>query len=92
VLEYVRARQIPAIYELADVVRAGGLISYGSDQNETFRMAARYVAKVLKGAKPGDLPIEQPNRYFLVVNLNTAKSIGLTIPQSLLTRADELIE
>ena len=92
VLEYVGARQIPAMYEFADVVRAGGLISYGSDPNDTFRMAAHYVAKVLKGAKAGDLPIEQPNRYFLVVNLKTAKSIGLTIPQSLLTRADELIE
>jgi putative tryptophan/tyrosine transport system substrate-binding protein len=55
-------------------------------------MAAHYVAKVLKGAKPGDLPMEQPNRYFLVVNLRTTKSLGLTIPPSLLTRADELIE
>jgi len=73
------------------VVRAGGLISYGSDQAEIFKLAANYIAKVLKGVKPADLPVEQPNRYFLVINLKTAKALGLTIPQSLLLRADEVI-
>ena len=92
VLDYVGARQIPAMYEFGYVVHAGGLISYGSDQNETFRLAADYVAKVLKGAKAGDLPVEQLNRYFLVINLKTAKNLGLNIPQSLLLRADEVIQ
>ena len=91
VLDYVSARKIPAMYEFGYVVHAGGLISYGSDQDETFKLAAHYVAKVLKGAKPADLPVEQPNRYFLVINLKTAKALGLTIPQSLLLRADEVI-
>jgi putative ABC transport system substrate-binding protein len=92
VLDYVVARQIPAVYEVADVVRAGGLISYGSDGAEILKMAAQYVAKILKGAKPSDLPVEQPNRYFLVVNVKTAKKLGLAIPPSLLLRADEVIE
>lgn len=92
VLDYVSARQIPAMYEFGYVVHAGGLISYGSDQSETFKLAADYVAKVLRGAKPGDLPVEQPNRYFLVINLKTAKTLGLSIPQSLLLRADEVIQ
>jgi putative ABC transport system substrate-binding protein len=92
VLDFARAHQIPAMYEFANVVQAGGLISYGSDQNEIFRFAADYVAKILKGAKPGDLPVEQPNRYFLVINVRTAKALGLGIPQSLLLRADEVIE
>jgi putative ABC transport system substrate-binding protein len=92
VLDYVNARQIPAMYEFAYVVQAGGLISYGSDLGETFSIAADYVAKVLKGAKPGDLPIEQPNRYYLVINLKTAKNLGLGISQSLLLRADEVIQ
>jgi putative ABC transport system substrate-binding protein len=68
------------------------LISYGSDQDDNFKLAADYVAKILMGAKPGDLPVEQPTRYFLVVNLKTAKALGLTIPQSLLIRADEVIQ
>ena len=92
VLDYVSARRIPAMYEFGYVAHAGGLISYGSDQSETFRLAADYVAKVLKGAKPGDLPVEQPNRYFLVINLRTAKNLGLSMPQSLLLRADEVIQ
>ncbi len=80
------------MYEFAIVVQAGGLMSYGSDQSEALKLAADYVAKVLKGAKPGDLPVEQPNRYFLVINLKTAKALGLTVPQSLLLRADEVIQ
>jgi putative ABC transport system substrate-binding protein len=92
VLDYVNARQIPAMYEFGNVVRAGGLISYGSDLDETLRLAAVYVAKVLKGAKPSDLPVEQPNRYFLVVNVKAAKNLGLSISPSLLLRADEVIQ
>ena len=91
VLDFVSAHQIPAMYEFGSVVHAGGLISYGSDQGESFKLAAEYVVKVLKGAKPGDLPVEQPNRYFLVINVKTAKNLGLSIPPSLLLRADEVI-
>ena len=92
VLDYVSARKIPAMYEFGYIVHAGGLISYGSDQGEIFRLAATYVAKVLKGAKPADLPVEQPNRYYLVINLKSAKTLGLPLPQSLLLRADEVIQ
>jgi len=92
VLEFVSAQRIPAIYEFDYVVQAGGLVSYGSDQGDILRMAADYVAKVLKGAKPSDLPVEQPNRYYLVINLKTAKAIGVTVPQSLILRADALIQ
>jgi len=92
VLDYAATHQIPAMYEFGTVVQAGGLMSYGSDQGESLKLAADYVARVLKGAKAGDLPVEQPNRYFLVINLKTAKNLGLTIPQSLLLRADEVIQ
>jgi putative ABC transport system substrate-binding protein len=92
VLDYAAAQRIPAMYEFAAAVQAGGLMSYGSDTGESFKLAADYVDKILKGAKPADLPVEQPNRYFLVINLKTAKALGLTIPQSLLLRADEVIQ
>jgi putative ABC transport system substrate-binding protein len=92
VLDYVGVHRIPAMYEFGYVVRAGGLISYGSDQDETLRRAADYVARILRGAKAGDLPVEQPNRYFLVINLRTAHALGITIPPSLLQRADEVFQ
>ncbi len=92
VLDFVGSERIPAIYEFDYVVQAGGLISYGSDQADILKLAADYVAKILKGAKPGELPVEQPNRYFLVVNLKTAKALGLALPQSLLLRADSLLQ
>jgi putative ABC transport system substrate-binding protein len=91
VIDYVARHRIPAVYEYGYLVHAGGLMSYGGDMAENYRRAADYVSKVLKGAKPGELPVEQPNRYFLVINLKTASALGLTIPQSLQLRADELI-
>lgn len=92
VIDYAATHRIPAMYEFGSLVQGGGLMSYGGDMDEHYKLAADYVGRVLKGAKPGDLPVEQPNRYFLVVNLKTAKALGLTIPQSLLLRADEVIE
>ena len=83
---------LPAMYGFKSHVITGGLMSYGVDLLELFRRAATYVDKILKGAKPGDLPVEQPTKFELVINLKTAKTLGLTIPPSLLLRADELIQ
>jgi putative tryptophan/tyrosine transport system substrate-binding protein len=84
--------QLPTIFSGAEFVRAGGLISYGPSYQALFRRAADYVDKILRGAKPGDLPVEQPTKFDLVVNLKTAKALGLTIPHNLLVLADEVIE
>jgi putative tryptophan/tyrosine transport system substrate-binding protein len=92
VLDLAAAYRIAAIYELRVFVEPGGLMSYGVNVSEMQRRAAVYVDKVLKGAKPADLPIEQPTTFELVINLKTAKALGLTIPQSLLLRADEIIQ
>ena len=92
IVELALSHRIPAMYHLRDFVQAGGLMSYGADYPEMFRQSADLVDKILKGAKPADLPVEQPWRYVLAINSKAAKALGLTIPQSLIARADLLIE
>ena len=92
VIDYAAAHRIPAVYEFGTLVQAGGLMSYGGTLDENFKLAADYISKILKGAQPGDLPVQQSNRYYLVINMKTAKALGLTIPQSVLLRADEVIQ
>jgi putative ABC transport system substrate-binding protein len=92
VFEFAATRRLPAIYEYDFLVHDGGLMSYGPDMTESFERAAALVGRIFKGAKPADLPFEQPTRYPFVINLKTAKSIGLELPPTLLALADEVIE
>jgi putative ABC transport system substrate-binding protein len=92
IIDLVKEHGLPAIYGWRVFVESGGLMSYGPNVQAVVRRAAVYVDKILKGAKPGDLPVEQPSKFELIINLKTAKALGLTIPQSLLLRADEVIQ
>ena len=92
ILEFAAKSRLPAIYDRPDDVNEGGLMFYGVNEPELFRRAAVYVDKILKGTKPADLPVEQPTKFELVINLKTAKQIGLTIPPNVLARADRVIK
>ena len=91
-IDYAAEHHLPAIYEEDSIVRDGGLMSYGADTRESFDRAAAMVDLILKGAKPADVPVEQPTRYQFVINFKTAKLIGLEIPATLTALADEVIE
>jgi putative ABC transport system substrate-binding protein len=90
--EFATKHRLPSVFGWREYVEAGGLMSYGPDRLETAKRLAVYVDKILKGAKPADLPVEQPTKFELVINLKTAKALGLTIPSSVLGRADQIIE
>jgi putative tryptophan/tyrosine transport system substrate-binding protein len=92
ILDFAAMSRLPAIYGLGEFVDAGGLMSYGTDRRDLYRRCATYVYRILTGASPADLPVEQPTKFELVISRKTAKAIGLTIPQSLLLRADQVIE
>jgi putative ABC transport system substrate-binding protein len=92
VVEFALTNRLPSIYAWKDPVSIGGLIAYGVNIPQVYRRAAYYVDKILRGTKAGDLPVERPTKFDLVANLNTAKALGLTIPQSILVRADEIIQ
>ena len=91
VVDFAAKSRLPAMFHTRDFVDAGGLMSYGANYPYLYRRAASYVDKILKGAKPADLPVEQPTRFELVINLKTARALGLAIPQSVLFRADHVI-
>jgi len=91
-VELAAKNRLPAVYPWKEFVHAGGLMAYGPNYDDLFRRAVTYVDKILKGTKPGDLPVEQPTKFELVINLKTAKALGLALPQSLVQRADEVIQ
>ena len=92
ILHFMADHRLPGMFPFREFVQEGGLLAYGPDYTDMYRRAATYVAKILRGAKPADLPMEQPTKFELVINLKTAKALGLTIPPSLLARADEIIQ
>jgi len=92
VIEFTAKRRLPTIYAPSRFVKAGGLMSYGTDRQHLYRRAATYVDKIFKGAKPADLPVEQPTKFDLVINLKTAKALGLTIPPEVLYQATKVIK
>ena len=92
IAHFALRNKLPAIFHLREFAQAGGLVSYGVDRLDLFRRAASYVDRILKGASPADLPIEQPTKFDLVINNKTAAALGLTIPTKLLYTADEIIE
>ena len=92
VVAFVRDNRLPSMFTIAPSVKLGGLMSYGTRLTDLYRRAATYVDKILKGAKPADIPVEQPTRFYLTVNLKTAAALGITLPQSILLRADKVIE
>jgi putative tryptophan/tyrosine transport system substrate-binding protein len=92
IVAFTSENRLPAMYQLKEAVDRGGLMSYGASLPGVVHRAAYYVDKILRGAKPADLPVEQPTKFELVINLKTAKALGLTIPQSILVRADEIIQ
>jgi putative ABC transport system substrate-binding protein len=91
IAELAIKNRLPSMHEGSDFVEAGGLMSYATNQAESYKRAATYVDKILKGAKPADLPVEQPMKFEFVINLKTAKQIGLTVPPNVLVRADKVI-
>jgi putative tryptophan/tyrosine transport system substrate-binding protein len=91
IVEFAKTSRLPAMYGSTEFVDAGGLMSYAANFPDLFRRAATYVDKILKGVKPGEIPIEQPTKFDLVINLKTAKQIGLTIPPNVLARADRVL-
>jgi ABC-type uncharacterized transport system substrate-binding protein len=92
IIERTAAIKLPAVYQWPDIVEAGGLAAYGPRRTEVYRQRARQLIKIFLGAKPGDIPVEQPDKFELAINLTTAKALGLTLPESILGRADEVIE
>jgi putative tryptophan/tyrosine transport system substrate-binding protein len=92
IADFATGHQLPTLHGLSEFVAAGGLMSYGANRVDLFRRAAGYVDKILRGANPADLPVQQPTKFEMVINLKTAKALGLNVPATLLARADEVIE